>query len=275
MPREIRSAIGDRERRFIPVQASGVALRAKTDDKARTIEGYGALFNTETVIGMWFREVILPGAFTDSLKTDDIRVFYNHDPNYILGRTSAKTATVEEDTDGLRYEATPPATRADVVESIERKDVTGSSFQFSVEEDEGEEWDFSETKKGMLPLRKIKRARLYEVGPVCFPAYEDTTVSARAVAKVEEAKQLRDAAAAAACPSCNGSGLNPERGMSDPKGQSPCDHCKGDGKRDGASEKGGEKAHVTPAAAPNQQHPEAPAEMPVELLAMELDLLEL
>jgi hypothetical protein len=108
MPKEIRSAIGDRERRFIPNQASGVALRAKGDDKARSIEGYGALYNSETVIGMWFREVILPGAFADSVKNDDIRVFFNHDPNFILGRTSAGTATIKEDETGLHYEATPP-----------------------------------------------------------------------------------------------------------------------------------------------------------------------
>jgi HK97 family phage prohead protease len=197
MPREMRSAVADRERRFIPNHASGVALRAKTADKPTTIEGYGALYNTETVIGLWFREVILPGAFAESVKDDDIRVFFNHDANYILGRTSAGTATVTEDDNGLHYEATPPASRGDVVESIERKDVTGSSFQFSVDDDADEEWDFSETKKGMLPLRKIKRARLYETGPVAFPAYEDTTVSARAAGKVEESKRLREATEAA------------------------------------------------------------------------------
>jgi HK97 family phage prohead protease len=234
MPKEIRSAIGDRERRFIPNQASGVALRAKGDDKARSIEGYGALYNSETVIGMWFREVILPGAFADSVKNDDIRVFFNHDPNYILGRTSAGTATIEEDDKGLRYEATPPNARADVVESIERKDVTGSSFQFSVEDDADEEWDYSETKKGMLPLRKIKRARVYEAGPVAFPAYEDTTVSARAVAKVEEAKQLREAADA---PSADTAA-----------------------------------AVATHTESP---HAETPAEIPLELLEQELDLMEL
>lgn len=201
MLREIRSAVGERERRFIPNTAAGVTLRAKKDDAPKTIEGYGALYNNETVIGMWFREVILPGAFSESVKNDDIRVFFNHDPNYILGRTSAGTATVEEDADGLRYVATPPAARADVIESIERKDVTGSSFQFSIEGPDDEEWDYSEIKQGKLPLRKIIKARLYETGPVAFPAYEDTTVSARAAQRVEEAKQAeqeRQAAAAAA-----------------------------------------------------------------------------
>jgi phage head maturation protease len=56
MPREIRSAVGERERRFLPIAAAGVTAREGRQPK--TIEGYGALFNSETVIGMWFREVI-------------------------------------------------------------------------------------------------------------------------------------------------------------------------------------------------------------------------
>lgn len=215
--KEIRAAVGERERRFISNQASGVTLRAQ-GDKPKTIEGYGARFNSETIIGLWFREIILPGAFADSLKDGDIRVFFNHDANYILGRTSAGTATVEEDSNGLRYSATPPASRADVVESIERKDVTGSSFTFTVENDDDEEWDYSETKKGMLPLRKIKRATLYETGPVAFPAYENTSVSARAMGIVEKFERERavgptteGTAAADACEACGGSGRQPER----------------------------------------------------------------
>jgi len=198
MPKEIRSALGERERRFVPLTGASIRAKGKAEgDDTPMIEGHGALFNEETVIGMWFRERILPGAFKDSLANDDIRVFYNHDPNFILGRTSAGTATIEEDKKGLRYEVTPPAARADVVESIKRGDITGSSFAFTVESDDDEEWDYSETKKGMLPLRTIKRAKLYETGPVAFPAYENTTVSARAVSRVEAAKQEREAADAA------------------------------------------------------------------------------
>lgn len=271
MKREIRSAVGEREQRFIPA-TSAIGVRAKDGADLPTIEGHGALFNDETVIGSWFRERILPGAFKDSLATDDIRVAFNHDYNCILGRTSAGTATVEEDKQGLKYTAEPPDVEwaRGVVLQIKRKDITGSSFSFTVEHSDDEEWDYSETKKGMLPLRTIKKARLYETGPVAFPAYENTTVSARAMSKVEEAKQLRAAADAETCPACSGSGLNPERHMSDPRGQSPCDRCKGNGKRDGA-----DQPAVAAALTENQQHPEPPAEMPVELLERELDLLEL
>lgn len=178
------------EKRFA---VAGVSQRAK-DGEAPVIEGHGALFDTETVIAGLFRERIAKGAFADSLRDQDVVVAYNHEASMLLGRVSAGTARVYEDDKGLRYEATPPATRADVVESVKRGDVTGSSFQFTVENDADEEWDFAESKKGMLPLRTIKRARLYEVGPVVFPAYETTTVSARAEGKLAEARAALAAA---------------------------------------------------------------------------------
>jgi Escherichia/Staphylococcus phage prohead protease len=199
MPHEMKPTVGTRELRFAQVGSAAIATRA-ADDQAPMIEGHGALFNTETVIGGYFREVIAPGAFKESIAKDDIRVAFNHSANAILGRTSAKTATVEEDSKGLKYTAIPPDTTAgrDTVVSIKRGDVTGSSFQFEIENDDDETWDYEQTKKGMLPLRTIKRAKLWEVGPVAWPAYESTTVSARAVAHVEEARAAVAAAQAAA-----------------------------------------------------------------------------
>jgi HK97 family phage prohead protease len=197
MPSEKRTTtIGVCERRVATVGAAVLQQRAAGQEPA--IEGHGALFNTETVIGGYFREVIAPGAFKDSIAQDDIRVAFNHDPNFILGRTSAKTATVEEDKKGLKYTAIPPDTQAgrDTVTSIKRGDITGSSFQFTVENDDDESWDFEQTKQGKLPLRTIKRAKLYEVGPVAFPAYDTTTVSARALVQVEAARALAEGAAA-------------------------------------------------------------------------------
>lgn len=200
MTPELRSLpTGTREQRFL-TSTVGLAARAEGDDTSPIIEGHGALFNEETVIYGYFRERILPGAFKDSIAQDDIRVAFNHSANAILGRTSAKTAKVEEDEKGLKYTATPPDTQAgrDTVTSIKRGDITGSSFQFEIENPDDEEWDYSQTKQGKLPLRTIKRARLYEVGPVAWPAYEHTTVSARAIGKVEEARQAAEQAETAA-----------------------------------------------------------------------------
>jgi HK97 family phage prohead protease len=144
----------------------------------RRIVGYGAVFNTETVIGGFFRERLMPGAFSGVLK-NDVRSLFNHDPNYVLGRTSAGTLTLSVDAVGLRYEVTPPAARADVVEALGRGDVTGSSFGFTVKRDS---WT-KPTRAGELPLRTIYEFRqLFDVGPVTYPAYDETSAEARSAA---------------------------------------------------------------------------------------------
>ena len=148
---------------------------------AKTISGYGAIFNSETVIGGMFRERILPGAFRTAIESADVLSLFNHDENIPLGRTTAGTLTISEDATGLRYDVTPPASRADVLESISRGDVTGSSFGFRVAEG-GDSWT-KPTKAGELQLRTISKfAELRDVGPVTFPAFEATTAEARSAA---------------------------------------------------------------------------------------------
>jgi hypothetical protein len=176
------------ERRFVPLE--GLEVRAE-DGGPKGIRGTAAVFNKGTVIAGLFEERIAPGAFDDALKGDDVRALFNHDPNFPLGRTSAETLTLRADSKALHYEvAELPKSRGDVLEAIERRDVTGNSFSFSIEADADVEWtDRSKEKK--LPLRVIKRiGQLYDVGPVTFPAYEQTKVSARAE---EQAREMAEA----------------------------------------------------------------------------------
>lgn len=143
--------------------------------------GYAARFNAETVIAGSFRERIAPGAFTDAVSHDDVRALFNHDPSRILGRTKSGTLALREDDQGLRYEVLINASDPEAVSvlaKVQRGDVDGSSFAFAVEQSTDEEWDYSDRAK--LPLRTIKRATLYDVSPVVYPAYDATSVSARA-----------------------------------------------------------------------------------------------
>jgi HK97 family phage prohead protease len=154
-----------------------VTVRAD-EDGSKKLDGYAAVFNKETVIGDYFREVIEPGAFKGALKDGDVRGLFNHDPNQVLGRTASKTMKLVEDDKGLRYVITPPDTTLgrDVLALVDRGDVTGSSFGFTVKRDS---WT-RPTGPGDLPLRTIHEVEwLRDVGPVTFPAYEETTVQAR------------------------------------------------------------------------------------------------
>ena len=172
-----------KERRFLP----GDDIEVRADGDAPTIEGYAARFNKWADIGGMFRERIAPGAFVDTIADDDIRALFNHDPNFVLGRTSNGSLRLNEDKKGLFMENTPPGTQAanDVIALIDRRDVTGQSFGFSVQE---EKWATKEIDDVSVEHRTITKAKLYDVGPVTYPAYEITTVATRSAEDVYEAR---------------------------------------------------------------------------------------
>jgi len=153
------------------------SFEIKSDEtEERKMSGHAAVFNEVTEIGGWFREQIEPGAFKASAKKDDVRALFNHDENYVLGRSTSGTLKMKEDDKGLKVDIFPPDTQfaRDLAVSIERGDISQMSFAFQVLE---EEWIRGEEKE--LDLRKIKKVRLYDVSPVTFPAYEGTDIAIR------------------------------------------------------------------------------------------------
>ena len=169
--------MAEHERRTTP----GKVERQADPGATPQLRGYAAVFNQETTIGDFFREVILPGAFAAAVARDDVRADFNHEPNLVLGRTKAGTLRLREDDHGLAYEVDLPDTSyaRDLAVSVDRGDVSQSSFMFDVT---GEAWDYPAAGSGQLPLRKITGVKLYDVAPVTFAAYESTSVSARAMA---------------------------------------------------------------------------------------------
>lgn len=181
------------ERRIV---AAPLEVRARESEPTQ-LTGYAAVFNRDAVIAGLFRERIAPGAFETAIADDDVRALFNHDPNYVLGRTTAKTLTLDEDKTGLRYTVDPPDTQwaRDLLVSVQRGDVTQSSFGFQVVR---EEWTNPENRTE-LPTRTILEARLFDVSPVTYPAYEETTVEARAKAEaITTAQAVLDGAEEAA-----------------------------------------------------------------------------
>ena len=79
-------------------------------DGVKVARGYAALFNSRAKIGDWFYEEIAPGAFSETLKTSDVRALINHDPGRVIGRMSAGNLRVAEDERGLSIEVDLPDT---------------------------------------------------------------------------------------------------------------------------------------------------------------------
>lgn len=150
-----------------------VELRAK--DGARMAAGYAALFNSETDIGGYFREVIAPGAFADAIG-GDVLALYDHDMGRVIGRSTAGTLRMTEDDTGLAVEIDLPDTTdgRDLTALMERGDIRGMSFGFMVTK---ETWD--ETVEP--PLRTIQGLDLIEVSAVARPAYSDTSIALRSL----------------------------------------------------------------------------------------------
>jgi uncharacterized protein len=160
------------ERRNIDI----IELRvADGDDKKSHITGHAAMFEKLSEPMFGFREKIAAGAFASSIKKDDVRALFNHDANYVLGRNKAKTLRLKEDEEGLYIEIDPPDTTwaRDLQESIKRGDISQMSFGFQVVADE---WEYN---KGKDSIRTLKEVRLFDVSPVTFPAYPQTTVKVR------------------------------------------------------------------------------------------------
>ena len=160
------------ERRFLPTE-----LRV-LDDSPLRIVGYAAIFNSLSQDLGGFREQIAPGAFADALKKDDIRCLFNHDTNMILGRMAAGTLRMKEDEKGLHYENDLPDTHVGqhVRSAVARKDITGNSFGFKLRE-KGDNWE----RQGNEVVRTLLSIRLFEIGPVTYAAYTETSVDVREV----------------------------------------------------------------------------------------------
>jgi len=171
-----RNNTNEIERRFT-TRAVGFEAEGKK------IYGYAAVFNQVSENLGGFVETIALRAF-ESVLNQDVKGLFNHDPNYILGRTLAETLRLFEDSTGLGFEIDPPNTRAgqDVLELVKRGDVDQGSFGFNVGLD-GDTWTPPATSDD-LPTRTILRVkRLYDVSLVTFPAYPQTTVQVRSRAQ--------------------------------------------------------------------------------------------
>ena len=73
-------------------------IRSASEGEKLKFSGYAARFDSLSENLGGFREKIRIGAFSNAVKTDDVRCLFNHNSNYVLGRSSAKTLELREDT---------------------------------------------------------------------------------------------------------------------------------------------------------------------------------
>lgn len=146
------------------------------------LEGHAAVFNRHSQDLGGFVEQVAPTAFNRTLTNNpDCRALFNHDPSMILGRTRAGTLALSLDKTGLNYRVRlgDRSYERDLRESMDRGDITQSSFGFWTINDE-----WTRTGTGM-PVRTLTEVSINEgdVSPVTFPAYLDADSGIRAATR--------------------------------------------------------------------------------------------
>jgi HK97 family phage prohead protease len=160
----------------------GIPAEIRADEAGIKVSGYAVVYNEVANIGGYFRERVAPGAFDEALGRDDVVFLVNHE-GLPLARTRSGTLKLESDDKGLRMETELDAEDPDVkaiVGKMRRGDLDKMSFAFIPEV---QEWD----DNGELPLRTIKKAKLFDVSIVTTPAYDGTEIGLRSLEAHREA----------------------------------------------------------------------------------------
>lgn len=155
-----------------------VTRSTDTEDDGLTLEGYAAVFNSPTEIedrlGV-YTETIARGAFSKTINERTPVLQFDHGTHPMIGSIPLGSIThIREDDQGLfvRARLSDNWLVQPVRDAIASGAITGMSFRFQIPEGK-ETWSDGNTQ------RTIHEVRLYELGPVVFPAYESTTVGVR------------------------------------------------------------------------------------------------
>lgn len=145
----------------------------------------------------YFNEYIASGAL-DKADLRDVRFLVNHDLSKIpLARSrnnnGNSTMQLQPDSNGMGttvdLDIENNADAAALYSAVNRGDISGMSFMFTVDK---EEWTDLDTDK---PTRKIVSiGSVIEVSAVTFPAYQGTSIQARDMKALESAKLALESA---------------------------------------------------------------------------------
>ena len=178
------------DRKIRQVRSTPSKFEVRSDDDGKMfIEGYFAVFNSNYEIYPGVSESVAPEAFDNAL-SGDIKALCDHDTRLVLGRTKAGTLELRVDSYGLwgHVEINPNDSDAvNLYERVKRGDVDQCSFGFEIVKEDAE---FRDDDSVHFTIREVV---LYEVSVVTFPAYAETSVSARKQEVTEMKKRKLDA----------------------------------------------------------------------------------
>lgn len=170
------------------MRTAGLEVRAAEGESPR-LAGHFSVFNEWTEIASFFEgnfmERIAPGAFKRTFKNDraSIRLLFQHGRDAALGMKPLGTVDeLREDEVGAYYEASLYRGVPELVMDGLRDGQYGASFKFEVLREEFVERPKpSDHNPRGIPERTVREAKVYEFGPVTFPAYAGATAGLRSI----------------------------------------------------------------------------------------------
>lgn len=156
----------------------------QNEEHGHFLTGRPIVFGQRTNLGM-YDEVIEQGAL-DATDLKDVRFLINHNVDMIpLARSrnnnenSTMQMSVDADGMGIRVDLDTErnADAKSLYSAVERGDISGMSFMFTVDKDN---WEDVDTDHPVRHVRSIRQ--VFEVSAVTFPAYSSTVIQARGLA---------------------------------------------------------------------------------------------
>lgn len=186
----------------VELRAFTFEVRAEQDEKhGNILTGRPIVYEQKTDLG-WYDEIIERGALADT-DLRDVRFLVNHNTDMIpLARSrnnnANSTMQMSVDDDGMvirvDLDVENNSEAKSLYSAVERGDIDGMSFMFTVD---GDKWDDIESEHPKRTITNI--GRVMEVSAVTFPAYEQTSISARGLdSALDSAKSSLDSVKAEA-----------------------------------------------------------------------------
>ena len=179
------------------IRAFTFDVKAQNDEEhGNFLEGTPIVYDSWTDLG-WYDEMIDRGALAET-DLRDVRFLINHNTDMIplaRSRNNNENSTMQlsvDDEVGMKIRVNlDTENNADaraLYSAVERGDITGMSFMFTVDSDRWENEDSEHPQRHILSIRKV-----FEVSAVTFPAYEATSIQARGLAEaLDSAKASLD-----------------------------------------------------------------------------------
>lgn len=172
------------------IRAFDFEVRALQDEeKGSVLTGTPIVYDQRTDIG-WWDEIIDRDALAET-DLRDVRFLVNHNTDMIplaRSRNNNANSTMQLSVDPdvgmnirVNLDTENNAEAKSLYSAVERGDISGMSFMFSVDKDA---WDDLESEH---PTRHIVSiGKVFEVSAVTFPAYTQTSITARGLADTLE-----------------------------------------------------------------------------------------